>query len=157
MSLLNLRKLFFIACALMPSLYIGAYPDGIELYVAYSDNTKVGLDLAHLRSISFSYKERIMMVHYADGSNRTHDYSRVAKMYFGDTTNGISYAQSEALPYVLKGTFLYLDDEVDHATLYYANGVLALKIIDRVTSLEGLPAGVYILRVEHQNTKLCVR
>lgn len=157
MSLLNLRKLFFIVCALMPSLYIGAYPDGIELYVAYSDNTEVGLDLVHLRSISFSYKERSMTAHYDNGGSRTHDYSRVAKMYFRDGASGISCAQPDALPYTLRGTLLYLDVNARHVALYHANGVLALKITDRVTSLEGLPAGVYILRVEHQNTKLCVR
>lgn len=134
-----------------------AQDDGFEWYVSYPDSAEVALDLAHLRSLKFSYSERTMTANYRDGSSFTHDYTQMGKMYFAAASGIGEMSVSEAARYTLDGTMLTLHDDVQDAVLYRLDGTMVMEITDRVVSLDALPAGIYILRVDNQIVKLCVR
>lgn len=134
-----------------------AQTEGFDLYVSYTDGTEVSLDLARLRSMTFSYNDRMMTVNYRDGSSYTHSYEHMGRMYFA-VADGIDAMEADdACLFSLEGTTLTLLNGVRSAKLYRLDGSCLMTIADRVVSLQGLPAGVYILRVDYQTAKLCVR
>lgn len=151
-----LCRLLVIALMLWRGQTIMAQADGFDWYVSYTDSAEVSLDLANLRSLKFSYSERTMIANYRDGSSRTHDYSRISKMYFA-AASGINAVNSDKQLYVLKGTMLTLNEEVNSAVLYRLDGTPVMTITDGVAQLQGLQPGIYILRVDNQTAKLCVR
>lgn len=134
-----------------------AQTDGFDLYVSYTDGRVVSLDLAHLRSMTFSYNDRTMIANYRDGSSYTHSYEHMGRMYFAAASGiGVVTADDRRL-FSLEGTTLALHEGVRSAMLYRLDGSCMMTITDRVVSLHGLPAGVYMLRVDNQTAKLCVR
>lgn len=149
-----------LAVASMACSVAGAYAqtDGYDLYVSYTDSVEVSLDLAHLRSLTFSYRDRSMTAHYRDGSNSILDYSRIGKLYFDAATNGVAPTEVEAKGafFTLSGDMLTLHAEPVSAALYSPNGALVTSLAGRVVSLAGLPAGIYILRVDNQIAKICL-
>jgi hypothetical protein len=139
------------------SSFVVAQGDKFDLYVSYVDNTVVSFDLANLRSLNFSYSERTMTVNYRDGRNATYDYEHMRRMYFA-SASGIDKIDSDDKPlYSLDGIVLTLHEGVEKAVLYRMDGSCVITISDRVVSLQGLPAGIYVLRIDNQTAKLCVR
>lgn len=134
-----------------------AQTDSFDLYVSYTDSVEASIDLASLRSLTFSYNDRTMTAHYRGGASSTHDYTRIGKMYFA-IDNGIEEVElDEQVWYSLDGVLLELREEVQHAALYRLDGTLVMRITGSKVSLGGLPAGIYILRVDNKTAKLCVR
>lgn len=151
-----LHRLLAIALMLWQGQELMAQADGFDWYVSYTDSAEVSLDLANLRSLKFSYSERTMTANYRDGSSRTHDYSRISKMYFA-AASGIDAVTSDKQLYALNGTMLTLNEKVNSAVLYRLDGTPVMTITDSVVQLHGLQPGIYVLRVDNQTAKLCVR
>ena len=101
---------------------------------------------------------RVVYRHYRDGSNSILDYSRIGKLYFDAATNGVAPTEVEARGafFTLSGDMLTLHAEPVSAALYSPNGALVTSLAGRVVSLAGLPAGIYILRVDNQIAKICL-
>lgn len=134
-----------------------AQTDNYDLYVSYTDSVEVAIDLANLRTLTFSYSDRTMTANYRDGGSYTHDYSRIGKMYFA-VADGIGQVETDSPAlYRLDGVQLTLHEEVRSATLYRLDGTLVMNITGREVWLGELPKGIYILRVDNQIAKLCVR
>lgn len=134
-----------------------AQTENFDLYASYTDSVVVSLDLANLRSLKFSYSDRTMTANYRDGSNYTHDYTRIGCMYFAVSNGVIGVEADDKALYRLDGTILTLHEEACHAVLYGIDGKPVMKIADRVVSLHGLMPGIYVLRVDNQTAKLCVQ
>lgn len=150
------RRLFAAACIACTAA--GVHADDYDLYVSYTDSVEVSLDLANLRSLKFTYRDRTMTANYRDGSNSLFDYSRIGKFYFDAATNGIEKVASaqEGAFFTLSGDRLTLHTEWSNAALYGVNGALVTPLVGKTTSLTGLPAGVYVLRVDNQTAKICI-
>lgn len=135
-----------------------AQTEDYNLYLSYTDSVEVGIDLTQLRSLKFSYSTRTMTVNYRDGRSDAHDYSRIAKLYFDKATSGIEQAdfKEEGEFYTLSGKTLRLHEVSHQAVLYSIGGSLVRIIIGQEISLEGVPAGVYVLRVDSRTAKICV-
>lgn len=146
----------FVACS-MSLAY--AQTDDFDLYLSYADSVEVSLDLANLRSLAFSNTDRTMIVAYRNGSSYTHDYSRIGKLYFDALTNGMaeSLPEEKNILYTLVGRVLTLHGEGHNSALYNMNGALIMQLESCVVRLDRLPAGIYVLRVNNQTAKLCVR
>ena len=150
-------RILFVNVFMWMSSFVVAQGDKFDLYVSYVDNTVVSFDLANLRSLNFSYSERTMTVNYRDGRNTTYDYEHMRRMYFA-SASGIDKIDSDDKPlYSLDGIVLTLHEGVEKAVLYRMDGSCVITISDRVVSLQGLPAGIYVLRIDNQTAKLCVR
>lgn len=134
-----------------------AQTENFDLYVSYTDSAVVSLDLANLRSLKFSYSDRTMTANYRDGSNYTHDYTRIGSMYFAISNGVIGVETDEKMLYRLDGTMLTLHEDARLAVLYGVDGKPVMNITDRVVSLDGLTSGIYVLRVDNQTAKLCVK
>ena len=134
-----------------------AQTDNYDLYVSYTDSVEVAIDLANLRTLTFSSSDRTMTANYRDGGSYTHDYSRIGKMYFA-VANGIGQVEADSPSlYRLDGELLTLHEEARSAALYRLDGTLVINITEREVWLGELPEGIYILRVDNQTAKLCVR
>ena len=137
---------------------VDAQSEGYDLYVAYKDSAVVSLDLASLRSLTFSYSDRTMTANYRNGDSDIYDYTRLNSMYFAEATNGIVPMEvDEGALYTLQGRVLTLHEGAEQAVLYRLDGVPVMKITGQVVSLQGVQPGIYMLRVDNQMTKLCVR
>lgn len=134
-----------------------AQTEDFDLYVSYTDGTEVSLDLARLRSMTFSYNDRTMIANYRDGSSYTHSYEHMGRMYFAVADCIDAMEADDTCLFSLEGTTLALHEEVRSAMLYRIDGSCVMTVTDRVVSLQGLPAGAYILRVDNQTAKLCVQ
>lgn len=134
-----------------------AQTEDFDLYVSYTDGTLVSLNLAHLRSMTFSYNDRTMTANYRDGSSHTHSYEHMESMYFAAASGIDTIEADDMCLFSLNGTTLTLHEDVRRAMLYRLDGSSVMTVNDRMVSLQGLPAGVYILRVDNQTAKLCVR
>lgn len=161
---MNSKHVCMKRAMLMAALCIGAVwradaqTEGYDLYVAYKDSAVVSLDLASLRSLTFTYSERTMTANYRNGDSDIYDYSRFGSMYFAEATNGVAPMEvDDAALYALQGTVLTLRGGAEQAVLYRLDGVPVMKITGRVVSLQGVQPGIYVLRVDNQMTKLCVR
>lgn len=160
-----MNKKFSVACRMAATMCLvciavsaKAQSDGSDLYISYTDSVEVSLDLVHLRSLEFSYSGRQMFANYRDGSSRTHDYSRIGKLYFDAVANGIEIVMPEerGALFTLAGTLLTLHSEASGAALYNMNGLLVKMFTGKEVSIDGLPSGVYVLRVDNQTTKICI-
>lgn len=148
----------FFAAACIACTAAGVHADDYDLYASYTDSVEVSLDLANLRSIEFSYRDRTLTANYRDGSNSLFDYSRIGKLYFDAATNGIEQVaiEKEGAFFTLSGNALTLHPESGNAALYGVNGALVTPLVGKTISLDGLPAGVYVLRVDNQTAKICI-
>lgn len=152
------RLLFAVALCMGAMWQANAQTEGYDLYVAYRDSAVVSLDLANLRSLTFSYSNRTMTVNYHNGDSDTYDYTQLGLMYFAEATNSVeSLENSDAALYKLQGTVLTLCDGAEQAVLYRLDGVPVMEITSRAVSLQGVQPGIYVLRVDNKMTKLCVR
>lgn len=151
-----IRRLLVAGIVLWQSHSAMAQTDSFDLYVSYTDSVEVSLDLANLRSLKFSYSARTMTANYRNGSSQTYDYSRMDKMYFA-ASSGIEVVNTEDKLYTLNGTTLTLSEEAQIAVLYRLDGTQVITIANREAELRGLQPGIYILRVDNQTAKLCVR
>ena len=78
-------------------------------------------------------------------------------MYFA-VANGIGQVEADSPSlYRLDGELLTLHEEARSAALYRLDGTLVINITEREVWLGELPEGIYILRVDNQTAKLCVR
>lgn len=151
-----MRRLLVAGIVLWQTHSAMAQTDNFDLYVSYTDSVEVSLDLANLRSLKFSYSARTMTANYRNGDSQTHDYSRIGKMYFA-AASGIEEVGTEDKLYILDGTTLTLNEEAHNAVLYRLDGTQVMTIDNRVVELRSLQPGIYILRVDNQTAKLCVR
>ena len=151
-----IRRLLVAGIVLWQSHCAMAQTENLDLYVSYTDSVEVSLDLANLRSLKFSYSARTMTANYRNGSSQTYDYSRMDKMYFA-ASNGTEVVNTEDKLYTLNGTTLTLSEEAQIAVLYRLDGTQVITIANREAELRGLQPGIYILRVDNQTAKLCVR
>ena len=78
-------------------------------------------------------------------------------MYFAVSNDVIGVETDEKMLYRLDGTMLTLHEDARLAVLYGVDGKPVMNITDRVVSLEGLTSGIYVLRVDNQTAKLCVK
>lgn len=138
---------------------VNAQTEDYDLYVSYADSVEVSIDLTELRSLDFSYSTRTMTVNYRDGHSDAYDYSRIVKLYFDQVTSGIEQVvfRTEGEFYTLSGETLLLHECPRHAALYSIGGALVRTIREQRVSLDGIPAGVYVLRADSRTAKICVR
>lgn len=136
-----------------------AQTDDFDLYMSFVDSVEVSLDLANLRSLTFSNTDRTMTASYRNGSSYTHDYSLIGRLYFDALANGMEelLPEEENVLYKLVGRVLTLHSEGRNVALYSMSGTLIMSLEGDVVKLDCLPSGIYVLRVNDQTAKLCVR
>jgi hypothetical protein len=161
---MNKKYVTWKRCLFAAALCIGAVwranaqTEVYDLYFAYRDSAVVSLDLANLRSLTFSYSDRTMTAHYHNGDSDTYDYTQLGLMYFTEATNGVeSMEYDDAELYMVQGRVLTLHDGAEQVVLYRLDGVPVMEITSRAVSLQGVQPGIYVLRVDNQMTKLCVK
>ena len=136
-----------------------AQADDFDLYMSFVDSVEVSHDLANLRSLTFSNTDRTMTASYRNGSSYTHDYSRIGRLYFDALANGMEEILSEEknVLFTLVGRVLTLHGGGSNSAIYSMSGALVMQLEDGVVRLDCLPSGIYVLRVNNQTAKLCVR
>ena len=115
----TMKRLILLSILGLSGMCSPAFSDEVELWVAKTDNSQIGLNFSNLRSITFdlegssSLSQKAFLVANAkDGSAQRLDMSELAYLYFGESeTNSIDSVEDEkdALSIAIRSGFLYVN------------------------------------------------
>ncbi len=130
---------------------------GKSLFVSFSDGTRVEFALSDTPDVSFAND---MMTVTTTGTTASYELWTVTTFTYGTSTTGIS--QTETGRTTIEGNHILVDGSANKVTAYSIDGKAAPVTTSvagdkTVVSLDTLPKGVYIVKINGKAIKITRR
>ncbi len=151
-----MKRLALTFCLALGCLLTRA-ADGKSLFVSFSDGTRVEFALSTTPDVSFANDQ---MTVATTATTASYELWTVSTFTYGTTTTGIS--QTETGRMSVEGNRIVIDGSTGKVTAYSIDGkaapVTTTVAGDKtVVSLDTLPKGVYIIKINNKAIKITRR
>ena len=151
-----MKRLALTFCLALGCLLTHA-TDGKSLFVSFTDGTRVEFALSTTPDISFADDK---MTVTTTATTASYELWTVSTFTYGATTTGIS--QTETGRMAIEGNHIAIDGSNNKVTAYSIDGKAATVTVSvagdkTVVSLDTLPKGVYIIKVNDKAIKITRR